>query len=365
MVVLVRVDLNVPVQSGRVVDDFRIKKAIPTIDYLRSRGAKVVLMSHIDGEGSTTLAPVASYLKMLGLPVTFIENYRNAPAVINVTKPGECVLLENLRLHDGEKSNDREFAKELASLGDVYVNDAFAVSHRDHASVSAITSFIPSYAGLLLETEIKNLSTAFNPGRPFLFILGGAKFDTKMPIIEKFIATADKVFVGGALSSNFFKEKGMEIGVSVASTKSFDLSRYFSNPKLMLPVDAVVAKGEQKTVKKVDQIMSDEAMWDAGPETMTMLSQEIKKAKYILWNGPLGGYEKGYKAPTLELARLISEATAHGATTILGGGDTLATITELGIADQFTFVSTGGGAMLDFLANETLPGIKALEASFE
>lgn len=374
--VLVRVDMNVPVSKGRVVDDYRIRKALPTLELLRKAGARSILVSHIettDADGGPTLAPTVDRLKLLGVSCQFVKQYRDARPAIESMKDGEFVLLENLRVNEGEKKNDAGFAKELASLADLYVNEAFAVSHRAHASISAITEFIPAYAGLLFEQEVLNLSSAFHPdpvtGRPFLFILCGAKFETKIPLIEKFMKVADTVFVGGALANNFFKEKGMQIGGSLVSPASFDLKRFFDDPKLMLPIDAVttstltspvIAAQTKPLIISVNAIGSADVIMDAGPETVRALSEKIAAAKYILWNGPLGAYEMGYKQPTLALAHMISTATSRGAKTIVGGGDTLATIAELGIEHAFTFVSTAGGAMLDYLANETLPGIEAL-----
>ncbi len=341
--VLVRVDFNVPVKDGVVVDDFRIRKILPTLKYLLEKKARIIIVSHIETVGNPTLAPICKHLHSLGLDCVFLEDYKK----VSVTDT-PLILLENIRRFEGEKSNDKKFARELASLADIYVNDAFAVSHRAHASVSAITEFIPSYAGLLFEQEIKHLSSAFNPEHPFLFVLGGAKFETKLPLIEKFIDVADKTFVGGALANNFFKEQGRDVGASLVSPDNFNLQRFFSNKRLLLPVDEVV---------------HDKVILDAGPKTVAMLRDEIEQAKYILWNGPLGAYEKGYREPTLALARMIADATVRGAVSILGGGDTLATIVELKIEDSFTFVSTGGGAMLEFLAHGTLSGIEALETS--
>lgn len=340
---LVRVDFNVPIKNGVVVDDFRIRKILPTIAYLQQKKAQIILMSHIEAVDKPTLEPVCAHLHKLGVNCTFIKDYKKA-----ATTDANIILLENLRNFEGEKKNDKKFAKELASLADIYVNEAFAVSHRAHASVSAITEFIPSYAGFLFTQEVGHLSTAFNPDHPFLFILGGAKFETKLPLIEKFMEIADKVFIGGALANDFFKEQGKEVGKSLVSKESFDLHRFFNNPKLLLPID---------------EVKKDDAIMDVGPQTIQMLREEVAKAKYILWNGPLGMYEGGFIRPTLELARMIADATKNGAKSILGGGDTLATITHLKIEDKFTFVSTGGGAMLEFLAKGTLPGIDALDRS--
>lgn len=339
--VLVRLDLNVPIQNGVIMEDFRIRKSLPLIKYLSEKNAKLILISHIETVDNPTLEPIANYFKKIGIDCFFEKNYKK---VINNTS--KIILLENLREYEGEKKNDKKFAKELASLADIYINEAFAVSHREHASVCAITEFIPSYAGLQFEEEIKHLSTAFKPDRPFLFILGGAKFETKLPLIEKFVTIADKIFVGGALANNFFKEQGKDIGTSLVSPENYNLNRFLNTNKILLPVD---------------NIMKGTASMDAGMKTIEMLDDEIKKSKYILWNGPLGAYETGYRASTLQLAQLLADATKKGIKTIVGGGDTLATIAELKLENSFTFVSTGGGAMLDYLVKGTLPGIEALE----
>lgn len=339
--VLVRLDLNVPIQSGVIVDDFRIRKAIPLVKYLSDNGANIILISHIETVDHPTLKPVADHFIKHGIDCVFERNYKKA-----LNNDNKIILLENLREHEGEKKNDKKFAKELASLADIYVNEAFSVSHREHASVSAITEFIPSYAGFQFEDEIKHLSTAFNPEHPFLFILGGAKFETKLPLIEKFIDNADRIFVGGALANNFFKEMGKDIGDSLVSPENYDLQRFLNTKKIVLPIDS---------------LMQDKKIMDAGTKTVELIRQEVEKAKYILWNGPLGAYETGYRAGTLQLAEILADATKNGAKTIVGGGDTLATIAELKLEDSFTFISTGGGAMLDYLAKGTLPGIDALE----
>jgi len=341
--VIVRLDLNVPVQNNNVIDDFRIKKSLPLIEYLYKKGAQLILISHIETKDNPTLEPIAKHLKTLGIDCFFEKNYKKV-----LSSKNRIILLENLRNNEGEKKNDKKFARELASLGDIYVNEAFPVSHREHASVCAITEFIPSYAGFQFQEEVKHLSSAFNPEHPFLFILGGAKFETKLPLIEKFMSIADRIFVGGALANNFFKEQGKDIGDSLVSKENFNLKKFLDTNKILLPIDS---------------IMKDGIIFDAGMETVELLKKEIDKAKFILWNGPLGAYETGYRASTLQLAEILEEATSKGSKTILGGGDTIATISELNLQDKFTFVSTGGGAMLDFLAKGTLPGIEALEKS--
>jgi phosphoglycerate kinase len=359
--VIMCADFNVPVVNGMIIDNFRLRKIIPSILYLRERKAKVILIGHIETpKEHPTMEPVVKYLDNHDITCSFIKDYKDARREIDKMKNGDIVILENIREHPEEKLNDDNFAKELASLADIYVNEAFSVSHRSQVSVSAITKFIPSYAGPLFEREVKNLSTAFKPDHPFIFILGGAKFDTKLPLIEKFLDIADKIFVGGALANNFFKEKGIEIGKSVVSPNNFNLSRFFDNKKLIFPIDGVVSP-DKKIIKRIGELNPDDVMYDAGPETVKMLEKEIMQSKHILWNGPLGIYEQGFKESTQALAKIIANSTACGARSILGGGDTLATISDLSMEREFTFVSTGGGAMLDFLAKGTLPGIEALD----
>jgi len=380
--VLLRVDFNVPINNGAIKDDFRIRKAMPTIDFLRGKGARLILISHIETSdglveaGSKekgvsaknslakkpTLAPVADYLKKKGLPVTFVKNISSAFAAAEALKDGEMILLENIRENKGEKENDRKFAEQLASLADIYVNDAFSVSHREHASVCAITGFLPSYAGFQLEEEVKQLSAAFNPSHPFLFILGGAKFDTKLPLIQKFSKTADTVFIGGALANDALKAKGYEVGVSKISDGATDISAVVNQPKIMIPVDVVVQNHVEKEIGDIGPI---DSISDSGSKTLTALKAKIDVAQFILWNGPLGVYEKGFTEGTERLAETIANRTASdkNVRSIVGGGDTLAAIAKLGVEDKFTFVSTGGGAMLDFLAQGTLVGIEALNSS--
>lgn len=358
--VLVRVDFNVPIKNGLVVEDFRIKSAFPTIEYLQSRGARVVLIGHLEANEASdnTFKPVAEHINnKLGKKVGFVANLRNASQFIeNELKNGDCVLLENLRFDEGEKKNDPKFAQALASLGDIYVNDAFSVSHRAHASVVGVPSLMPSYAGFQLEKEVTNLSKAFTPEHPFLFILGGAKFDTKLPLLDKFLKSADSIFVGGALATDIFKTKGYEVGVSLVSKGDIDLTSYAQNPKLLLPLDITTQNNE---VKPANDLLATDNSMDCGPKTLELLAEKVKEAKFILWNGPLGIYEKGYKNSTLKLAKMIADRSGS-IVSLVGGGDTLASIAENHDEDKFTFVSTAGGAMLDFLANGTLPGIVAL-----
>lgn len=316
--VLVRVDWNVPIEKGEVFNDFRIQKSLPTLEYLKGAGAKVIVATHLEPK-HTSMEPLKVYL------------------------PKGAELLDNLRDNPGEEGNSAEFAKELASSADIYVNEAFSVSHREHASIVSVPKFLPSFTGLQFAIEIKELSKAFFPKKPFLFILGGAKFDTKLPLLQKFINIADHIFIGGALANNFFKEQGMDIGSSLVSDGDFKLKELMETGKIILPEDTIVKYGQ---------------ILDVGPISIEKLKPLISTAKLVLWNGPLGSYEKGYKVSTLALAKMISEFSRES---IVGGGDTIAAIKELNLFDKFTFVSTGGGAMLDFLAAGTLPGIEALK----
>ncbi len=363
--VLVRLDLNVPIVDNKVGDDFRILAAMPMLTSLREAGAKIVAISHIEGKGGESLKPVADYFAEKNVRVTFISEYFTdaAQTALDAMKEGDMVLFENLRINKGEKENDETFAKQLAAMGDVYVNEAFPVSHRAHASIVGVPKFLPSFAGPTFMREVENLSQAFTPDRPFLFILGGAKFDTKMPLIQKFLKLADSVFVGGALANNFFKELGMEIGESLVSPGNFNLPEMLETKKVFVPSDAVVQSAEgsnEHVTKSIQEIGPKDKIWDAGAGSLVQLEELVNKSKFILWNGPLGNYEEGFSEGTKKLAEIIS---ASGAKSIVGGGDTVAAIQTLGLMDKFTFVSTGGGAMLDFLSAETLPGIDALKNS--
>ncbi|MFA6445937.1 MAG: phosphoglycerate kinase [Candidatus Paceibacterota bacterium] len=356
--VLLRADLNVPIVDGVVRDEYRISATIPTIRLLIDSGAKVLIISHIES-GEKTLRPVVEVLKK-EFPVTFLERYFTPDAHEAIARLpfGEVIVFENIRQEPGETENDDLFAKALSALADIYVNDAFAVSHREHTSVVGIPKYLPSYAGLQLVKEIEALSQAFTPEHPFLFMLGGLKFDTKMPLVEKFLNLADAVFIGGALANDIFKFQGLEVGRSVVSEKVFAFKPLMDTGKVLLPLDVVVETSSGTAVKKPAEVSSEEKIYDAGPETIEMLSKLSQSAKLIVWNGPLGDYEKGFSTGTAGLAQGIADS---GAKSIIGGGDTVAVISKLGIMDKFSFVSTGGGAMLDFLANETTVGIQALK----
>ena len=339
--VLLRVDFNVPVTNGKVMDDFRIKKSLPTIKYLLKQEAEVTLVTHLGKDGSESLAPVIA---------RFFE--------ISKIRPSKIKFYENIRKFPGEEKNDPEFAKELAREGDIFVNDAFSVSHRSHASVVGVAKLLPSFAGFQLEEEVKNLSKALkNTKHPFVFILGGAKFSTKMPLIQKYLKSADSVFVGGALANDFFKAQGYDVGRSLVDDAGYDLAKILKNKKLILPVDVVVENGGILLNKKLNEINPEDKIIDVGSESIERLKPIIQKAKLILWNGPLGVYESGGDVYSKKLLKIVASSNAES---VIGGGDTVALVSEMKLEKKLSFVSTGGGATLDFLANGTLPGVKAL-----
>ncbi|MEI6843294.1 MAG: phosphoglycerate kinase [bacterium] len=365
--VLLRLDLNVPIEDGKVTDPYRIEKSIETIDLLRDKGAQVIILAHCEGKESKTLVPMWHYLNGY-VPVEFCPTFFTPEAIDKLLKLEDrgVLLFENVRINPEEKENDTAFAKKLSQMADIYVNDAFSVSHRKHASIVGVPEFLPHYGGPLLKQEIENISQAFNPAHPFVFILGGAKFDTKLPLIKKYLDLADTVFVGGALTNDIFKEKGYEVGTSLVSENDEiikqTIKEILHNPKLEIPVD-VTSSCDETTVefREPENFQKNECIVDAGPKTIDQLRKLVDGAKTIVWNGPLGNFEKGFGDKTEQLAEVIAEATENGARSIVGGGDTLSAIKKLGLEHKFSFVSTGGGAMLDFLVNETLPGIEALK----
>lgn len=369
--VLVRAALNVPLESGRVANDYRLKKALPTIRFLAERGAKVVLISHIGEAGTETLAPVAEALGRLLPRVSFCPETigEKARAAVRALPPGGVLVMENLRRHKGETANDPAFAKELALLADAFVEDSFDTCHRRHASIVTLPTLLPSYAGLLLEEEEAALSGALTPAHPALAVIGGAKFATKERVLETLLAAYDHVFVGGALANDFLKAKGYEVGASLVSGGDpAELGALLANERLMLPADVRAAPSvcaadmdacQKARVARAGAVRPDETILDEGPATEALLADLVGNAQAVLWNGPLGNYENGFIEATDALARAIAASSAHS---VVGGGDTVASIETLGLIPRFSFVSTGGGAMLEFLACGTLPGLAALES---
>ncbi len=358
--VVLRLDFNVPIKNGKIVETMRIDRAMPTVEYLVKKKARVIILSHIGKDASSSLKPVVQYLNKK-MKVGFVPDFRTeaAHAVAEGLPEGGVVVFENLRLDEREEKNDPKFAIYLASFGEVYVNDAFAVSHRAHASVVGIAKYLPSYAGFLIADEIKHLSLALKPKHPFLFILGGAKFETKMPLMKKFMKIADKIFVGGVLANDFFHDKGFETGRSFVDKYNFKLTPLLKKGKIILPTDVVVRNGDgdKTAIKNIDELSSLDAIVDVGPQTIKNLAPVLKKAKLIVWNGPLGFYEGGFDKATSALLKAITETKA---TSIIGGGDTAVIVERLGISSKLSFVSTGGGATLDYLSDGKLPGIDAI-----
>lgn len=363
--VLLRLDLNVPISGGEIRNDYRIRESLPTLSFLRTHGARVVVISHIGkGKPDDTLKPVADYLSR-SMPLLFlssVDDIRNKE-VTERMNDGEVVLVENLRANPGEENNDPEFAAMLASWGDYYVNDAFSVSHRAHASVVGVTEHLKSFAGMRLAEEAAELARAFEPEHPFLFILGGAKIGTKMPLLKKFLNRADQVFVGGAIANNFVKAKGNDIGKSLYDPEEMaELDGIIANERLIIPSDVVVKSGGGNRIAAIDDVHTDEMIVDIGRSTIGDLEKIIGEAKLIVWNGPLGFYEEGYTDASRELLDRMLGSRAYS---IIGGGDTVALVESMGNLEKFGFVSTGGGAMLDYLANETLPALDALVLNTE
>lgn len=367
--ILVRTALNVPLEKGGVTNDYRLRRAIPTIRYLCDRGARVVLISHIGEQGTETLEPVALALGKLLPHVSFFGETigPRARAAVRDLRPGHVLVLENLRRDRGEKMNAPLFAKELAMLADIFVQDSFDTCHRLHASIVGVPKLLPSYAGLLLEEELLELRKALSPAHPSLAVIAGAKFATKEGVLSTLLKTYDRVFVGGALASDFFKAEGHEVGRSIVPNDNGEaIRKIVSNEKLILPVDSlVIPTNEAGTpcvscstrISSVGQVHPDEAIVDHGPGTIALLSHLVAQAKTILWNGPLGNYENGFTATTSAFAQAVADSHAYS---VVGGGDTIAAIEGLGLLPKFSFVSTGGGAMLNLLADGSLPGVEVL-----
>lgn len=348
--VIVRVDFNVLAESGKIEEIYRIKRTLPTLRLLKGGGAKIIIVSHLSSKKGESLLPVAEYFNknIKDLNIDFVRGFDwNAiKEQISEMNEGEIIMLENLRNHEGEKANSEDFAKILAGLGDIYVNDAFSVSHRAHASIVGLPKFLPSCAGLLFEEEVNVLQSVFKPNHPFLLILGGIKFGSKLGVVDRFLEIADKIFIGGALANGFLSMKGEDIGESPRD-ENVDYDKYLANKKIFLPADVR---------KKYNKI------YDFGPRSAELLGGLIKEAKFIVWNGPMGNIEEeSFDEGTKIVARAIIDS---GATSIVGGGDTVAVIDNMGILEKFSFVSTAGGAMLEFLANGSLHGIEALKKSF-
>lgn len=376
--VFVRCDFNVPMDENRnITDNTRIVAALPTIKYLLEQNCKLILASHLgrpkgEFKPEYSLAPVAKELsKLLGKEVIMANDVvgEDATSKASNLKEGEILLLENVRFHKEETENDTEFSKKLASMAEVFVNDAFGTAHRAHSSTTGIASYLPAVSGFLIEKELKFLGNAVNnPERPFVAILGGAKVSDKIGVIDSLLEKVDTLMIGGGMAYTFFKAQGYEVGNSICEMDKLDLAKSAMEKakqkgvKLMLPVDTKIGKEfkadtESKTVKYTE-IPADWEGFDIGAETIKMFSDELRNAKTVIWNGPLGLFEfDQFAIGTNEIAKVLSEIDA---TTIIGGGDSAAAVKKAGLEDKMTHISTGGGASLEFLEGKKLPGIEAL-----
>jgi len=379
--VLVRVDFNVPMskeEQGKITDDKRIVESLPTIKKIISEGGRCILMSHLGrpkGEviPKYSLKPAAEHLsKLLGKPVAFAEDCigNKTSAAVNSMKDGDVLLLENLRFHKEEEKNDEAFAKQLASCGDVYINDAFGSAHRAHASTEGVTKFISKCAaGYLMQKELDYLSKVISaPAHPFTAILGGSKISGKIDVIKNLLPKADKILIGGGMIFTFYKAKGYEIGTSLLEDDKVDLAKELlaeAGNKLVLPADVVAAdKAENDSpfeTVDADKIPAGKSGVDIGGKTIEMFKQIISGSKTIFWNGPMGIFEmSNFAKGTFEIAKALADVTENGAVTVIGGGDSAAAIAKTGLEKQVSHVSTGGGASLEFVEGKALPGVEAL-----
>ena len=378
--VLVRCDFNVPMKEGKITDDIRIRAALPTINYLLDNGASVILMSHLGRpkgkfNSEFTLEPVKTRLQeLLNKEVKFLPSEtvvcEEVRKMASDLKESEVMLLENVRFRDEEEKNDPAFSKELASLGDIFVNDAFGTAHRAHSSTAGVAEFLPCVSGFLIEKEVKFLGDALeNPTRPFVAILGGAKVKDKIPVIENLLNKVDSILIGGGMMFTFIKAKGYEIGTSIVDNDSIELAMSLMKKavekgvKLYIPVDAVCAKefsNESETgTYDIENIPLDMMGMDIGPKTIEIYKEVIRNANTIVWNGPMGvfemsNFENGTKAVACEMAE-------NPGITVIGGGDSAAACDQFGLSEKMTHVSTGGGASLEFLEGKVLPGVKVIE----
>lgn len=378
--VLVRCDFNVPMQDGKITDDIRITSALPTIQYLLDHGAKVILMSHMGrpkGEAKMeyTLKPVADRLaELLDRDVIFISVpevvNRKIVETANGLQEGQVMLLENVRFRKEETKNEAVFSKELAQLGEIFVNDAFGTAHRAHCSTAGVADYLPAVSGFLIEKEVKFLGDALeNPQRPFVAIMGGAKVGDKIPVIENLLKKVDTLIIGGGMSYTFFKSMGLEIGTSILDEESVELAGELmkkaesAGVKMLLPIDVVCAKefdnNSEKIVCDRENIPADRMGMDIGPKTARQIREELLQAKTVVWNGPMGVFEMpNFAEGTKQVAESLAESDA---VSIIGGGDSAAAVQQFGYGDKMTHISTGGGASLEFLEGKVLPGIAVLE----
>ncbi len=357
--VILRASFNIPLdEKGAIRNAFRLERALPTLRYLHEQGAKTVIISHIGRAPEETLKPIFAALESR-FPIHFggVITSDSFKERANLMSDGTFLMAENIRQDEREETNDIEFAKLLAQFGDIYINDAFAEAHREHASLHALATLLPAYAGLNLLQEIDHLKKVMVPERPSLFLLGGAKFETKMPLVEKYLNVYDHIFICGALMNDVFKAKGYEVGESLVSDVSLAGAKFLASEKIILPVDVMVEGPRGTATKKPTEVEPDEKIMDCGPESVALLATYINSAKTVLWNGPFGNYERGFTTGTTKTMKILAESRAFS---VVGGGDTVAAIQELGLNDKIGFVSIGGGAMLTYLEHGSTPVLDLL-----
>ena len=373
--VLMRVDFNVPMADGVVTDDKRIKAALPTIEYVIDQGGSLVLMSHLGRPKGTGFEPAFSLkaasealAKLLGKPVQMAPDCvgPDVEAIAKALKPGDVLMLENTRFHKGEEKNDLDLARQMAALGDVFVNDAFGSAHRAHASTEGVARFLPAVSGFLMEQELEYLGRATdNPAHPYIAILGGAKVTDKIAVIENLLTQCDTLIIGGGMANTFLAAKGYNMRDSLVEASSVATAKAImakAGDRLMLPVDAVAADkfdaAAASQVVDLDKVPAGWRVLDIGPKSIAQFGEALKRAKLVVWNGPMGVFEfPAFAEGTFALARLLATT---GATTVIGGGDSASAVKKAGVAKKMTHVSTGGGASLEFLEGRVLPGVAAL-----
>lgn len=379
--VLWRVDYNVPMEKGRILDDYKIMRQMMTLNFLLKNKCKVIIMTHLgrpkSGADNSDFStkPISKRLsKIINKKVNFVDDCVGLKAGTAVSNMGEgdILMLQNIRFEEGEKKNSKVLAKKMASLADIYVNDAFAVSHREHASVCAIKSYLSSYAGLLLQDEVLHMYKAIKPRKPMVLVIGGAKVATKVKLIDKLGSKSSHILLGGALANNFFVARGFCVGKSLVDDESIALARKLletddkrrGQSRIILPIDVIVSEnsnGKKPIVKMIGDVGKNDYIFDIGPKTVRLFSRIMKEAKTIIWNGPMGMLEsEHYREGTLSMAKIISNYSTCGAFALAGGGETEEALKMSKRVDEIDWVSTGGGAMLSYLGGEKMPGLKIL-----
>jgi 3-phosphoglycerate kinase len=367
--VLVRCDFDIPLKNGKIKDIYRLEQSLETIKYLIKKDCVIILLSHLGRpkgkDEKFSFKPIAGLLaEMLGRRISFMPEIfgQEVDSVLARAKPGDVIMLENLRFNKGELDNSSVFARKLSAFGEIYVNNAFAVSHRKSASVCAIKKYLPAYAGLMLIEEINNLSRVLQPQKPLMLIMGGIKLETKIPLIKNLYKHADKILLGGGLANNVLASMGYEIGRSLSDRKSVKLAGNIKRDKLILPVDAIVSdRTGQSRYKKISEIAKTDTILDIGPETIRLFSFFIRQANTLVWNGPLGMFESPrFKHGTLAIAQLLASRSKGNAFGVVGGGETIEALNKAQYFSDVDWASTGGGAMLSFLSGKKMPGLESL-----